>query len=212
MAKQKEAGGGLPPRKEWQRYVPHLGSNVRLAQAISISATGTLTISADLAVHLGDSPFIVMWAWPTGKVEKQALFIQVSDGGEVGCWKGQIGDNGARRYSAKSAAHQFGIDTPGQGQMIPARWDAVEKVIVGDLSARTLRPAPRARVAKADPPPAANEDAAAAKGGPRYEGHMNCPGCGKCVAYRMVGGVRKLRAHKAPDGVECLGEAYDDGD
>jgi hypothetical protein len=37
-------------------------------------------------------------------------------------------------------------------------------------------------------------------------------GCGKCVAYRMVDGVRKLRAHKAPDGVECLGEAYDDGD
>ncbi len=215
MGKRKQAppaAGGLPPKDQWQRYAPIRGSGVRLHQAISISATGRLTISADLAPHLGDSPFISLWAWPPGKADKTLLFIQASDGGELGCLKGQIGENGSRRFTAKSVAHQFGIDVPGQAQAIPARWDAKEGVIVGDLAARTLRPEPRRKSEDAAPPAPTGPSSGSSKGGPRYEGRMNCPGCGKNVAWRLVEGVKKVRAHKAPDGVECLGEDFDDPD
>lgn len=215
MAKRKDTTSSvaeLPPKDEWQRYTPTTGRGSTLRSTISISSTGTMSISADLAEHLAEAPFIVLAAWPGGPVEKKLLMIEPCTGEEPGALKGQIENSGARRFSVGSRVHQFGIDTPGQGQMIPARWDASAGVIVGDLAARTLRPAPRARGAKATPPSTAKEDAAAPQGGPKYVGRMNCPGCGKCVAYRMVDGVRKLRAHKAPDGVECLGEAYDDGD
>lgn len=217
MGKRKETKssvGGLPPKDEWQRYTPTTGRGSTLTSTISISATGTMTISADLAEHLAEAAFVVLAAWPGGPVEKKLLMIEPCTGEEPGALKGQIDDNGVRRFSVGSRVHQFGIDTPGQGQRIPARWDAAAGVIVGDLTARTLRPAPRERAASSDQPPAAasGPPTGTRKGGPQWDGYMNCPGCGKYVAWRTVDGVRKVRAHKAPDGVECLGEDYDDGD